>query len=225
MAKGYDPYNNPGAKPRKPAYARPSPNNPYNNAGPKVKGSGPKGVQQATSKTVNRVTATTGNEGRAATAGYEAGAGQSRKVKRGPSKIGWAKAGGPKAGPKAVPYRINASGNPVNSARLGTPSKPGGAMVKWGTAAAKKIAHVAPKLASTARVAGSVAMGVSAATNVVGAASLGWAIGTEIYNRNAIAIQDKLASLKGPPVDYSKTQWKTFDGPSRIDRNSRKKRK
>lgn len=39
MAKGYNPYNNVGskAKPKRPAWKKPSPNNPYNNAGPKVK--------------------------------------------------------------------------------------------------------------------------------------------------------------------------------------------
>ena len=41
MAKGYNPYNNVGskAKPKRPAWKKPSPNNPYNNAGPKVKAS------------------------------------------------------------------------------------------------------------------------------------------------------------------------------------------
>jgi hypothetical protein len=149
MAKGYDPYNKSATKAKKPEYAKANSNNPYNNAGSQVKGSGPKGVSSATNRAVSRTSALGGSDSAAANSGYKASAGQSAKVpKTTPKKFGWAKASGPKAG--------GVSGQ-------GIPSKPGGAMVKWGTGSTESItAKVVNKLPSAARFAGAVAVGTAA---------------------------------------------------------------
>ncbi len=192
--KGYDPYNKPTAtKPKpKPNPYKASPNNPYNNAGPKVKAtSSVKGGRAASAAAKSRefqrayYTKATGPNSfdgikgngfnprvgeaqyRASKAGYDmarknadkkATVDAARKAR--PSKIGWAKAGGPKAG---------------GVKGLGTPSSPGGAAVKWGTAGAKK---AAPKML------GAYAKGIAAtagrALGPIGAVATAGQVGYEI---------------------------------------------
>jgi hypothetical protein len=195
--KGYDPYNKPASKPKPKARAyKASPNNPYNNAGPKVKASsrGPtsynaawrqgrgNNVRKAIERAGDRAFMNNSDKSHVAKA-RSAGTGMARKNaakktavdaarKARPSKIGWAKAGG---------------------------AKIKGSAVKWGTAGAKKAAvstlgGYAKGLASVAGAA------VGRASAVATAGQLGYMAGTALNKKYNISgrIVDKSAPTYNP---------------------------
>lgn len=214
MAKGYNPYNNVGskAKPKRPAWKRPSPNNPYNNAGPKVKASSNgitsykqitdkygrttdsgaakfsgSNVEKAGKREFSRVNAMRPEGRRMPTNGRPGSAGNYS----GP-------AGGRAARAEEGMMRKNAVKKAtVDKARAARPSKIGwakaggakarGSAVKWGTGGAARAVAT-----GAGRFAAGVAAGAAAAASVVGAGVLGYQAGTAIYNANATKIQDTL---------------------------------
>jgi hypothetical protein len=242
--KGYDPYNKPTAsKPKpKPNPYKASPNNPYNNAGPKVKASSSaktKSVARAASRASTRSAALNtprnsmyGDRGgmrhlstdpsveatkgmRAKNVAKKATADAARRAR--PSKIGWAKAGGPKAG---------------GVKGLGTASRPGGAMVKWGGISAKKAAPqmlggYLKGLASTAGAAVGRSLGPIGA--VVGAGQVGYEIGKAANKKWNISgrIVDAVSPSYNPnSTGRSRTLTKSgsYDNPA-LQRHHAKKKK
>lgn len=210
-SKGYDPYNKPTAsKPKaKPNRYPASPNNPYNNAGPKVKATsrGPTSYGEVFDRPVkgnNARKALTRSADRAfmqnsdksfVPKAREAAAGMARKNaakkaavdsarKARPSKLGWANASGAKAG--------GVKGQ-------GIQSRPGGGMVKWGTAGAKRApsATLGGYAKGAAKVAGGALSRLNAAAT---AGAVGYAAGTALNKKFNISgrIVDAIAPKYNP---------------------------
>lgn len=213
--KGYDPYNKPTAsKPKaKPNPYKASPNNPYNNAGPKVK---------ATSSAKG---------GRAASA-----AAKSREFTRaittkatGPNNFDGIKGKGftPRAG--EAQFRAERAGygmarknaakkTAVDSARRARPSKIGwakasgakakGSAVKWGTGGA---GTASPATASRALgVASKVGRFAGAAGAVAAAGQAGYALGTALNKRYNVSgrIVDAVSPKYDPNAKTAKKRGK-----------------
>lgn len=144
MAKGYNPYNNVGskAKPKRPAWKKPSPNNPYNNAGKAIKPSsrGPTSLNDA----VNKATKSYYKTGKLPPSDNAIKAGE-RAWQRDFKGTGRASAGAAQDGMYAKNAARKAA---VDKARAARPSKIGwakaggakarGSAVKWGTGTANK---------------------------------------------------------------------------------------
>lgn len=237
--KGYDPYNKPTAsKPKpKPNPNKASPNNPYNNAGAKIKASsrGPTSFDESFGRGLK-----SDNSIRA----YKRAAARQMALNPGSEPAFKYKSNVDRASSEASKgmWRKNAARKAtVDAARRARPSKIGwakvggaakGSAVKWGTAGAKKAAPAMlggylKGIASTAGAAVGRSLGPIGA--VVGAGQVGYEIGKAANKKWNISgrIVDALSPSYDPnSTGRSRTLTKSgsYDNPA-LQRHHAKKKK
>lgn len=240
MKKGYDPYNKPTAakpKPRPNPY-KAGPNNPHNNAGPKVRAtSSAKGGRAAVSSAQSREFQRAYHTKATGPNSFDGIKGKGFSPRVGEAQFRAAEAGSGMASKNA------AKKTAVDAARRARPSKIGwaraggaakkGSAVKWGTGGAK-----VPKpsmlgkaaLGKAASVGSKLLKGAGAVGAVVGAAQAGYAVGTALNNK--FNISSKMVDYFSPKYDpnakgRSRTLTKTgsYDSPALKSHLASKKKK